>query len=60
MAKGLEDTALYRYNRLVALNDVGDSTQIASPISALLPFHDSQHGAAYSHTTRAGDSGLHA
>ncbi|WP_158625958.1 malto-oligosyltrehalose synthase [Arsenicitalea aurantiaca] len=23
MAKGLEDTALYRYNRLIALNDVG-------------------------------------
>jgi (1->4)-alpha-D-glucan 1-alpha-D-glucosylmutase len=25
MAKGLEDTALYRYNRLVSLNDVGGS-----------------------------------
>ena len=24
MAKGLEDTALYRYNRLIALNDVGE------------------------------------
>ena len=23
MAKGLEDTALYRYNRLIALNEVG-------------------------------------
>jgi len=23
MAKGLEDTAFYRYNRLVALNEVG-------------------------------------
>ena len=23
MAKGLEDTAFYRYNRLVSLNDVG-------------------------------------
>jgi len=27
MAKGLEDTALYRYNRFVALNDVGASPE---------------------------------
>jgi len=28
MAKGLEDTALYRYNRLLALNEVGERPQI--------------------------------
>ncbi|HXX16182.1 MAG TPA: malto-oligosyltrehalose synthase [Candidatus Eremiobacteraceae bacterium] len=27
MAKGLEDTALYRYNRLIALNEVGSSPE---------------------------------
>ncbi|HTZ46996.1 MAG TPA: malto-oligosyltrehalose synthase [Verrucomicrobiae bacterium] len=27
MAKGLEDTALYRYNRFIALNDVGGSPE---------------------------------
>ncbi len=27
MAKGLEDTALYRYNRLIALNEVGGSPE---------------------------------
>ena len=27
MAKGLEDTALYRYNRFIALNDVGSSPE---------------------------------
>ena len=32
MAKGLEDTAFYRYNRYVALNEVG-----ASPISFGIP-----------------------
>lgn len=28
MAKGLEDTALYRYNRLIALNEVGSKPEI--------------------------------
>ena len=27
MAKGLEDTALYRYNRFVARNEVGSSPE---------------------------------
>jgi len=27
MAKGLEDTAFYRYNRLVSVNDVGGDPQ---------------------------------
>ncbi|MBU1336702.1 MAG: malto-oligosyltrehalose synthase [Alphaproteobacteria bacterium] len=39
MAKGLEDTALYRYNRLVALNEVGaHPDRFALSVSA---FHDS-------------------
>ncbi|HEY0336315.1 MAG TPA: malto-oligosyltrehalose synthase, partial [Burkholderiales bacterium] len=34
-AKGVEDTAFYRYNRLVALNDVGgDPDQFGMPVSA--------------------------
>ena len=37
VAKGLEDTALYRYNRLIALNDVGERP---APFSAgLSEFH---------------------
>jgi (1->4)-alpha-D-glucan 1-alpha-D-glucosylmutase len=35
MAKGLEDTAFYRYNRLTALNEVGgDPTQFGVPVAA--------------------------
>jgi (1->4)-alpha-D-glucan 1-alpha-D-glucosylmutase len=35
MAKGLEDTALYRYNRFVALNEVGGSPdQFGLPLAA--------------------------
>ena len=34
MAKGLEDTAFYRYNRLTALNEVGgDPTQFGLPVA---------------------------
>ncbi len=34
-AKGIEDTAFYRYNRLVSLNDVaGDPDQFGMPVSA--------------------------
>ncbi|HEY0335872.1 MAG TPA: malto-oligosyltrehalose synthase, partial [Burkholderiales bacterium] len=34
-AKGVEDTAFYRYNRLVSLNDVGgDPEQFGMPVSA--------------------------
>ncbi|MBE0579693.1 malto-oligosyltrehalose synthase [Devosia sp.] len=39
MAKGLEDTALYRYNRLVALNEVGAHPERFS--TTLAAFHDS-------------------
>ena len=38
MAKGLEDTAFYRYNRLLALNEVGGASGRRSAISAP-PFH---------------------
>jgi (1->4)-alpha-D-glucan 1-alpha-D-glucosylmutase len=38
MAKGMEDTAFYRYHRLVALNEVGgDPGQFGRPVEA---FHD--------------------
>lgn len=34
MAKGLEDTAFYRYNRLVSLNDVGgDPSRFGTPVT---------------------------
>ncbi|MET3925592.1 malto-oligosyltrehalose synthase [Devosia sp. 2618] len=39
MAKGLEDTALYRYNRLVALNEVGAHPDRFS--TSIAAFHDS-------------------
>jgi (1->4)-alpha-D-glucan 1-alpha-D-glucosylmutase len=38
MAKGLEDTALYRYNRLIALNDVGERPDRFS--ITIAAFHD--------------------
>ncbi len=31
MAKGLEDTAFYRYNRLISLNEVGGQAEACSP-----------------------------
>ena len=37
MAKGLEDTALYCYNRLVGMNDVGSN--LANPIVSVDDFH---------------------
>ena len=37
MAKGLEDTALYRYNRLIALNEVG--TLPGQPRRRVAEFH---------------------
>ena len=47
MAKGLEDTALYRYNRLVALNEVGaHPDRFALSIAA---FHDSNRRRLKSH-----------
>ena len=49
-AKGIEDTAFYRYNRLVSLNDVGgDPGQFGMPVSA---FHgaSAERGAHRPHT----------
>lgn len=47
MAKGLEDTALYRYNRLVALNEVGaHPDRFAISVAA---FHDSNRRRAATH-----------
>ncbi len=42
MAKGIEDTAFYRYNRLISLNDVGsDLHRFGVPISE---FHSANRG----------------
>lgn len=38
MAKGLEDTALYRFNRLIALSDVGEKPDRFT--SSIAAFHD--------------------
>ncbi len=47
IAKGFEDTALYRYNRLVALNDVGaHPDRFALSVAA---FHDSNRRRQASH-----------
>ena len=47
MAKGFEDTALYRYNRLVALNEVGgDPRRFGVSASA---FHQIMRGRARTH-----------
>ena len=44
MAKGLEDTAFYRYNRFIALNDVGGEPQrIGAGVDAL---HETNAGAS--------------
>ena len=63
MAKGLEDTALYRYNRLVALNEVGAHPDRFS--ITIAAFHDSNrrrlathpHGmvATSTHDTKRGE-----
>lgn len=63
MAKGVEDTAFYRYNRFIALNEVGgDPDQFGLPLSA---FHNAnaervknwRHGmlATATHDTKRGE-----
>lgn len=47
MAKGLEDTALYRHNRLVALNEVGAHPDRFSV--SIAAFHDSNRRRRLSH-----------
>jgi len=52
-AKGLEDTAFYRYNRLVSLNDVGgDPSRFSTPLAA---FHraNEERSNRYPHTLLA-------
>jgi (1->4)-alpha-D-glucan 1-alpha-D-glucosylmutase len=52
-AKGVEDTAFYRYNRLVSLNDVGsEPTMFGFPVSA---FHgaSAERAASWPHTMLA-------
>ncbi len=39
MAKGLEDTALYLYNRLTSLNEVGSGSQGFAPSAGVERFH---------------------
>jgi (1->4)-alpha-D-glucan 1-alpha-D-glucosylmutase len=39
MAKGLEDTALYRHNRLISLNEVGSGPEGADPSTSVERFH---------------------
>jgi (1->4)-alpha-D-glucan 1-alpha-D-glucosylmutase len=50
MAKGVEDTAFYRYNRLVSLNEVGgDPGRFGTTVDE---FHRANAGAARSHPQR--------
>jgi (1->4)-alpha-D-glucan 1-alpha-D-glucosylmutase len=49
MAKGLEDTALYCYNRLVGLNEVGCS--LANPVVSVDDFHRFNLEAQANHPT---------
>ncbi|RYH00411.1 MAG: DUF3459 domain-containing protein [Alphaproteobacteria bacterium] len=63
MAKGLEDTALYRFNRLIALSDVGEKPDRFS--QSVASFHDflksrldrQRHGmlTSSSHDTKRGE-----
>ena len=49
MAKGVEDTALYRYNRLIALNEVGgDPGRFGVPVERSMPPTSSARGASRS------------
>lgn len=53
MAKGLEDTAFYRYNRFVSLNEVGgDPSKFGTPINE---YHRKmqEQASAWPHTMRA-------
>jgi (1->4)-alpha-D-glucan 1-alpha-D-glucosylmutase len=63
MAKGLEDTALYRYNRLIALSDVGEKPdRFTTSVAAFHDFNRSRrasfpHGmlTTSSHDTKRGE-----
>jgi (1->4)-alpha-D-glucan 1-alpha-D-glucosylmutase len=53
MAKGLEDTALYRYNRFVALNEVGSSPDEFGTSVATFHKDNAQRGETWPHTMLA-------
>src|SRR5262245_15762671 len=52
-AKGVEDTALYRYNRLVCLNDVGNDPGRFGTSSAALHQSNAERARAWPHTMLA-------
>ncbi len=52
-AKGVEDTALYRYNRLVCLNDVGNDPGRFGTSSAALHQANAERARAWPHTMLA-------
>ena len=52
-AKGVEDTALYRYNRLVCLNDVGNDPGRYGTSSAALHQANAERARAWPHTMLA-------
>jgi (1->4)-alpha-D-glucan 1-alpha-D-glucosylmutase len=53
MAKGLEDTALYRYNRFVALNEVGSSPDDFGVSMATFHRHNQQRAEKWPHAMLA-------
>lgn len=55
MAKGFEDTALYRYTRLVSLNEVGGDPEGGDQLGDLLMFHRRNQArlAGWPHTLNA-------
>jgi (1->4)-alpha-D-glucan 1-alpha-D-glucosylmutase len=63
MAKGLEDTALYRYNRFLALNEVGNSPEEFGVSVAAFHKHNQEHAegwpgtmcATSTHDTKRGE-----
>ena len=57
MAKGLEDTLFYRYNRLIALNEVGsDPAQFGMTIGE---FHDDMNASASTRPLSMSSTGTH-
>jgi (1->4)-alpha-D-glucan 1-alpha-D-glucosylmutase len=56
MAKGLEDTALYRFNRLLSLNDVGERPEPFSESTAAFHAKNLERAASFPHTILATSS----
>ncbi len=55
MAKGVEDTAFYNYNRLLSLNEVGSEPGRGADFDPVAQFHERNHeiGQAWPHTMNA-------